>query len=223
MKVLTVVFIVVALLGAGTAHADSDGYYCVGRGYIAYQFGFAAPPVATHRLHIVRFGSVSGLEAPIDFDIPQFQVHGILCGERSVRLAAYDAIYTIQLDETNRPVRYDSVPWSDRGHTPPEFVGHSFNLGAWNRSASRLETDHISLGSVDGGGQYLLEISGQAIESERCASMVTTRIIRTDRNGRRVQQLEIFRGRGIRECGGQAPPNKRMEPPAGSVTGAAHS
>jgi hypothetical protein len=113
-------------------------------------------------------------------------------------------------------VRYDSVPWSDRGHTPPEFVGHSFNLGAWNRSASRLETDHISLGSVEGGGQYLLEISGQAIESERCASMVTT--------GRRVQQLEIFRGRGIRECGGQAPPNKRMEPPpAGSGTGAVHS
>jgi hypothetical protein len=204
MKLLTVAFLLVGVLGVGTAHADSDGYYCVGRGYIAYQFGFAAPAVATHRLHIIRFGGASGVEAPIEFDIPQFQVHGILCSARSVRLAAYDAIYTVQLDEMNRPVRYDSVPWKDRAHIPPEFVGHSQNLGAWNRSASSLKTDRISLGSVDGGGQYLLEISGQAIESERCASMVTTRIVRTDRNGRQVQQLEIFRGRGIRDCGGQA-------------------
>lgn len=192
----TVAFLLVGPLGVATAYADSDGYYCAGPGYLAYQFGFAAPPVGPHRLHIVRFGGASGIEAPVVLDLPQFQVHGISCGERSIRLAAYDAIYTVQLDEMNQPVRYDSVPWTDRGHVPPEFVGHFPNLGAWNQAATILKTDRISLGHVDGGGQYLLEISGKAIESERCASMVTTRVVRTDRNGRELQQLEIFRGRG---------------------------
>jgi hypothetical protein len=31
--------------------------------------------------------------------------------------------------------------------------------------------------------------------------MVTTRLVRTDRNGREVQQVELFNGRGIRDCG----------------------
>ena len=34
----------------GVAYADSDGYYCTGRGYLAYQFGMAPMPVAPHRV-----------------------------------------------------------------------------------------------------------------------------------------------------------------------------
>ena len=140
-------------LGAGVAYADSDGYYCVGQGYLAYQFGFAAPPIAPHRLFIVRFGEASGIQRPIAFDLPQFQVHGILCAERTVRLAAYDAIYTVRLDATNRPVRYETSPWMDKQHTPPEFVGHSQNLGAWNQVANTLKIERQSLGPIAGGGQ----------------------------------------------------------------------
>jgi hypothetical protein len=194
--------ILLSSLGGGVAYADSDGYYCTGRGYLAYQFGFAAPPVGPHRLYVVRFGGVSGIEAPIVFDLPQFQVHGILCDERTIRLAAYDAIYTVHLDEGSRPVRYESVPWLDKGHTPPEFIGHSSNLGASNRAAGALKVERVVLGSVAGGGQYLLEIRGTAIESERCASTVTTRIVRTDHDGREAQELQLFKGRGFRECGG---------------------
>jgi hypothetical protein len=198
----TVALLLVGFLGVGTAYADSDGYYCTGRGYLAYQFGLAAPPVGPHRLNIIRFGGASGFEAAVVFNLPQFQVQGILCGEGSVRIAAYDAVYTVQLDEMNRPVSYESVPWMDRGHIPPEFVGHSQNLGAWNQAANTLTAERLSLGPADDGGQYLLEVSGKAIESERCESIVTSRLIRTDRNGREVQQLEIFRGRGVRDCGG---------------------
>ena len=70
--------------------------------------------------------------------------------------------------------------------------------------ANALKIDRVVLGPVDGGGQYLLEVSGTAIASERCASTVTTRVVRTDRNGREVQKREIFRGRGIQECGEEA-------------------
>jgi hypothetical protein len=143
--------VLVAVCGPAVASADSDGYYCIGRGYLAYQFGFAAPPVAPHRLHIVRFGS-SGLRAPIVFDLPQFQVQGIVCSDRTVRLAAYNATYTVYLDEESRPLRYDAIERTDVGHTPPEFVGHSDNLGAWSRVVRSLKTDRISLEGDDRGG-----------------------------------------------------------------------
>ena len=202
-----VALILLSPLGVGAAMADSDGYYCTGPGYLAYQFGFAAPPVGLHRLHIIRFGGAAGVQAPIVFDLPQFQVHGIRCGDRSVRLAAYDAIYTVVMDDMNRPVRYETTPWVDKGHVPPEFVGQFANLGGWSRAAGTLKTDRVPLGTVDRGGQYYLEIQGTEIAYERCASMVTARVIRTDRNGREVQQLEIFRGRGVRDCGGQDSPD----------------
>jgi hypothetical protein len=151
---------------------------------------------------VIRFGGASGIVSPAVLDLPQFQVGGMLCGDRTVQLAAYDAIYTIQLDATNRPVRYDSSPWLDRGHTPPQFVGHSENLGAFNPAARILKLQRISLGPVNGRGQYLLEMNANAISSERCASIVTTtRIVRTDRNGREVQQFQLYQGQGVRECG----------------------
>lgn len=33
-----IVFLVLISFGVGTAYADSDGYYCIGRGYLAYQW-----------------------------------------------------------------------------------------------------------------------------------------------------------------------------------------
>ena len=162
--ICAIVALLLTPLGVDSAYADSDGYYCVGRGYLAYQFGFAAPPVGPHRLFVIRFGGASGIESPAVLDLPQFQVGGMLCGDRTVQLA--DAIYTIQLDATNRPVRYDSSPWLDRGHTPPQFVGHSENLGAFNPAARTLKLRRISLGPVNGGGQYLLEMNANAISSD---------------------------------------------------------
>jgi len=196
-----IVLILLGGFGVGTAYADSDGYYCAGREYVAYQFGFAAPPIGPHRLYVVRFGGTSGIEAAAVLDLPQFQVHGILCGERTVEIAAYDAIYSVRLDAAKRPIGYDTTPWADHQSTPPQFVGHSLNLGALSRAARDLKVQRESLGTVDGGGQYLLAISAVAIPSDRCSSMVTTRLVRTDRNGHQVQQLEIFRGRAVHECG----------------------
>ena len=38
---LLVALLTIGPAGAGVAYADSDGYYCIGRGYLAYQFGMA--------------------------------------------------------------------------------------------------------------------------------------------------------------------------------------
>lgn len=50
------------LLTAVSANADSDGYYCVGRGYIAYEVRSAITPgvADAHVLRTVRFGPAVG-------------------------------------------------------------------------------------------------------------------------------------------------------------------
>jgi hypothetical protein len=112
VKILCAVAIVLlSPLGSSAAYADSDGYYCIGRGYLAYQFGYAAPPVGPHRLFVLPLGPSAKIEPPTILDIPQFQVHGMLCGDRVIQLAAYDAIYTnrARRDESARAVRFDSL------------------------------------------------------------------------------------------------------------------
>ena len=49
-RVLIVAFVALSCV-PGVAYADSDGYYCAGPGYLAYQFGMAPKSVAPHRLH----------------------------------------------------------------------------------------------------------------------------------------------------------------------------
>ena len=211
---LFVAFVILAPLGLGVAYADSDGYYCVGHGYLAYQFGMAPLPVAPHHLYVLRIGTTTGIGEPVAIDLPQFQVHGLRCGEGWIDVAAFTAIYHVTLDGNTRPLRFEVRPFAEGQKVPPEFFPQ-LNLGTLSRAGQDLKLQRISLGMKEGGGQYLLEMTGQLIPAERCRTALTTRIVETDRNGREISERLIFQGRGTRDCGGQRrdePPNQQMEP-----------
>jgi hypothetical protein len=201
MRGFTLAIIVFLGLWATRASADSDGYYCIGRDYIAYQFGFAPPPIAEHRLYIIRVGGAAGIGEPANFELPQFQVHGLLCNERTVQLAGWDAIYTVQLDSTLRPVRYQIAPWPDRQHTPPQFVGHQQNLGGLSRPVGTLAVERVLVTKDARGHEFLLEITPKASTSERCLVEITTRVLELSATGQTVGERLVFRGKGHRECG----------------------
>ena len=101
--------IVLGAAGPGVAYADSDGYYCVGRSYLAYQFGVAPLPVAPHRLSVIRTRGPAGIPRPAMLELPQFQVHGMRCGEGWIDVAAFTAIYHVILDESDRPVGDEAI------------------------------------------------------------------------------------------------------------------
>ena len=190
-------------LGAGKAYADSDGYYCIGRGYLAYQFGFAAPSIRPHRLSVIRFSGVSGIQSPAVIDLPQFQVHGMQCGEGWIDVAAFITIYRVTLDENNRPVRYEVRPFPDGQKIPQEFIlSQVQNLGASSGGRAYLKPVRVRVIAKERGGEYLLEIIAKAIPPlKKCELAITSRIVETDRNGREISARIIFQGRGYRECG----------------------
>jgi len=187
--------------GLGIACADSDGYYCIGRGYLAYQFGMAPLPVAPHHLYVLRVGTTTGIAEPEAFELPQFQVHGLRCGEGWIDVAAFTAIYRVTLDETARPTGFEVRPFADGQKIPRDFFPQ-LNLGMLSRAGQDLTLQRVSLGVKEGGGQFLLEMTALLIPSDRCRTALTTRIVETDVSGSEIRERVIFQGRGTRACGG---------------------
>jgi len=191
--------IALTLACSSVARADSDGYFCVGKDYIAYQFGLAAPSVAPHRLTIVRFDS-RGFGIPRVVELPQFQVHGMVCADDMVRVASFDTIHTVRLDSMSRPVgAIESEPLATRGKLPSEFASQR-NLAAGSRPVSSLKPERLTLGRTANGHDLVLEISPKKSKAA-CVTDVTTRLIQVGARGRTVKSFPVFTGIGRRACG----------------------
>ena len=199
--------VALVVLGAcvpGVAYADSDGYYCAGRGYLAYQFGMAPKPVAPHRLYVISIRGPQGIPEPAVLELPQFQVHGMLCGEGWIDVASFTAVYRVTLDKNDRPERYELRGSLEGQPIPQPFIMSQYqNLGSFVGGRAYLKPIRTSLGGKPLGGEYILEVAATAIEPvKQCEVSITSRIVETDRAGREISQRIIFQGRGHRECGG---------------------
>lgn len=103
-----------------TASADSDGSFCVGRGYLAYETRFAA---GGHLVHIVRFAPGTGIVTTEPIPIEDFQVHVMTCAADSVALDGTQTGVSVGL--ANRRV-VTGKPSVDTTPAPP-----ASNLGHW--------------------------------------------------------------------------------------------
>jgi hypothetical protein len=99
-RTVSLVAAVMALSGA--AWADSDGYYCAGHGYLAYQWNGISVPTDGHVLRIIALEG-QGL-APFEVSLERFQVHGMKCGPERVELRGWDAIYSVELSKERHGV-----------------------------------------------------------------------------------------------------------------------
>jgi hypothetical protein len=208
--------LVLAPWAAGSAYADSDGYYCIGPGYLAYQFGFAAPSERPHRLYMVRIGGPAVISEPVVLELPQFQVHGMECAERRIRLASFDAVYTVPLDANREPASVLVAPLAERGRWPAEFTGRQQNLGEWSKAVGTLSVERILLKTNPTGHAIVLEITPTA-STERCVTDISTRVIELDATGRVLRERALFQGKGRRECGGHEHADIASRRPSGHL------
>jgi hypothetical protein len=198
---LLVVFITICPGGVGVAYADSDGYYCVGRGYLAYQFGMDTQVGPPHHLFVIRTAGATGIPEPLTLELPRFQVHGMRCGAGWVQVASFAAVYHVMLDESDKPSRYEERPYSDSQKIVEEF-SLTQNLGPLSGGRAYWKPVRVRLSAKERGGGYFLEINAKTVSpSRKCELVVTSRIVETDRNGREINARLIFQGPGRRECG----------------------
>jgi hypothetical protein len=186
------------LFMAGPAWSDSDGYYCVGRDYLAYQFGLAAPPIASHHLYVIRFGGEQGISEPSIIELPQFQVQGMLCAESTVELEAYDGLYVVQLDSRRRPISYEMTRWERqliRGRNTPSLGGYGFFIKG-------LEPERKFLMRDTSGHEFSIQIEPSVLMPEKCETEITSRLLELDIQGSIVRERAIFKGKAyFGDCG----------------------
>jgi hypothetical protein len=123
------------LLWPSVAFADSDGYYCVGRGYVAFETRSAASG-PQHVLHILRFSPAGGIGQVQNIPLDDFQTHGMSCGDRVIEVAAFSTRYLVDVSVPEQPrITTDSAAFEPQ-RTP------QLNLGHWSREGvTDLEAD----------------------------------------------------------------------------------
>lgn len=116
------------LLQACPVLADSDGYYCTGRGYLAYQFNGSAASSEGQTLYLQKLDPEKGISEPRQIRLEPFQVQGMRCLDEMVDLLAWDRIYRIDLNDEKSP-RIGKVEPQPEDSIFPDFT--SENLGRW--------------------------------------------------------------------------------------------
>ncbi len=161
----------------------------------------AAPPVRPHGLHVIRFTSQRFFDAPATIELPQFQLHGMLCEAGRIRVASWWAVHTVDLDEGRRPASRSETAYEAAGRIPAEFTGLAGprNLG-W---LARLDTALRARFPLfeDRGHTFAIEVEPVRESIRTCSHVSFTRLVERDAAGALVRFREIVRGAVGRECG----------------------
>lgn len=194
----TVTLLALTSLGlADRAQADSDGYYCVGPNYLAYEFSLSLPS-GEHRLYVVPLGG-SEIGQPAVIPLPQFQVHGMRCRPQDVQLLGWDSLYTVSLTPATQPALQGSASWYPAGTVPPDFTPG--NLGALSNAVRVGAADTVRLALASQAETYLLAVEVHLDPKNECRYHVTTKVLYLGSRSHPKQSRTIFEGTAPRECG----------------------
>ena len=182
-KHVEILFLIAAVGLSSAARGDSDGYYCAGHGYLAYQWNGLSVPTDGHVLHIITLDGRN--DEPSEVSLERFQVHGMKCSRDRVELRGWDAIVSVALSKTGRGVFEGKRTLDERD--PVGFT--QSNLG--DLSVSGV----TKLDAADPAHVYelVIEKSEQGLEGV-ILHRTTTTLVRRNRSGEIVQRRTLYSG-----------------------------
>ena len=185
----------------GSTIADSDGYYCAGPNYLAYEMSFSRFTSA-HYLFVIRLGDSVGIGASDSLLLPEFQVHGMQCGPGSLQLLGWDSLYTVDLVESHLSLTAARAPWASQGSSRQPLTAYpGMNLGAWSMAAQSGRADTVLLAIHAAVHRFVLAITVQPDPTNDCRQRILTRVVELDQLARTVDARVLFDGHGSKECG----------------------
>jgi hypothetical protein len=139
------------------AHADSDGCFCVSRGYIAFELrSFHTQGLeGEHVLRVVRFGPGRGIYAAGEVMMEDFQVHKMTCKRDRVEIAGWDkgyVRYTVDVATPDQPRVLEHTQDPERQHESSKEGPAPGELG-------RSQPGVVHLESADPEHKYQLVLS----------------------------------------------------------------
>jgi len=176
-----------------TARADSDGYFCVSKGYLAYELrqGLTAGVVG-HELKLVKVGPERGIYLASEATLLDFQVYHLICSENGVEISGWNKVFTKYVIDVqpsgemkvSSPLEYPDVGWRDAAKDGPEPL--SLNLFG-------PKADPVSVESLDIEHQYQLLPSVSGKESKDGFEWhIKSELIKIDKTGNVLQRLVLY-------------------------------
>jgi len=168
--------------------ADSDGYFCTGPGYLAYQLR-SWNTDGSHLLKIVRFGDGEIREVGA-VELPDFQPHAILCEEDRVRIVGWRLHYVeYSIDVSREPQITVTIENLDRALSPAQPEELMTNLGDWAVPGT------TTLSSEDVRHEYRLVITRESVPVQGGLDHHTrTVLVAESRAGTQVSELVVYEG-----------------------------
>jgi hypothetical protein len=197
MKISRNLLLLSILLVIGTAESslsDSDGYFCVGPGYLAYEFNDTSAPDSGHVLNIIYLGGEAGISAPVKVMLESFQTHGMKCGENSIEILAWDAIHIVDISNRKAPSIKAKIS-IEPGKQVEGFMNK--NLGHWFNPYQ--DSSVVKLSVYEGPRLYELIINrSETSEAKNGGGIIyrhtKTEVVQKNPHGEIVKRLEIFEG-----------------------------
>jgi hypothetical protein len=181
----------VLTISARAAHADSDGYYCTGPGYLAVEFrSFNTPGLSgPHVLKIVRFDAKHGPRWAGEVVLDDFQPHRLTCGPDGVMVEGWGIgflSYDVALDTSRAPRIRARIAEPERKFAP--LGATPGNLGDWARAGV------VSIPAIDGPHRFQLRVSRRSRpENQGLRHEGTTELEELDGSGKVVRSLPLHR------------------------------
>lgn len=204
-----VTFLTVVLAFSVPSRADSDGYFCTSRGYLAYELREGITPgVVGHVLKIVRFDPQRGIRSAGSVTLQDFQVHRMTCNDEGIEMAGYGTVppgndpplkkCVIKIEDLpNNPSALKctedaTVQYDSRKEGPGPL-----NLGQWGRVKS------ISLESPDPDHKYYLHLdpSNKKVGEHSWEMHYKTDLIQADNEGNVSQRFLVYEARILTSAG----------------------
>jgi len=194
----------VAILLAGfarDAHADSDGWFCVGPNYVGYELSFSAGQDG-HFLGVATLGGKDGISGPARVTIPDFQVHGMACKRDSVELLGWEAVYVVDIRNPLSPALTDTRRLTKSGQQVEGIPAVERNLlTGWPTADGIRPSQNLALTSTNPDSSYRLELILGPHDSDSCQVPVITSIVQLDKRGQTTKRVTLVKGIRHEECG----------------------
>ena len=152
MKRRAPLLMLLAIVPAGSARADSDGYMCVGPNYLALE-SRSFDSDGQHRLFVHWLQD--GIGPRTEVLLPSFQTHGLECSRNIVRIRGWDEMHEVDVSQANRPRYLGPLP-SQRAD--------SMESGAVARPVSTWPSQRLSIDQAPDRPYFELRVSN-AVET----------------------------------------------------------
>jgi hypothetical protein len=195
---LAVLLASVALVALARPAFASDGFFCVGPGYLAYEFDDGGhTPIGRAGLYIIRLTGSDGPSDPVVYEFKPGTVRGMRCLDAHVQLLDDQSIRSVDLDgpRAARAVRIAQEKLASAGSRPDGFV--VLNLGELSHVRGATWPEDVALPGTSRFTYALAIVKTAGVPENHlfsCNPAAVTRLDQFDANHILVRSLEIAAG-----------------------------